>query len=199
MKKLIFNPFTKIAGTKALIIGLSIIILSALLCYPTNTHFDGVLDIHFSGANNIYIHLIEGITNLISIVFIFSLTVLIIVGAKFRFIDLLGTMSLSRAPLIIIPIFSLILPLQKMNDYFTYTYSKIGTPVEIGYWDIISFIVFSLIIIFVIIWTITLMYNAFRICMNVKGAKAVASFVTGLLLAEVLSKVVFYYFINPIS
>ena len=43
----LFNPFTFVAGLKALLLGLIIISLSAFICSLSNTHFDGVLDVYF--------------------------------------------------------------------------------------------------------------------------------------------------------
>ena len=42
----LFNPFRFVAGYKALLSGLVIILLSAFVGSLGNTHFDGVLDVH---------------------------------------------------------------------------------------------------------------------------------------------------------
>jgi uncharacterized membrane protein len=38
-----------------------------------------------------------------------------------------------------------------------------------------------------VIWMITLMYNAFTVSFNLKGTKAIAGFIGGLILAEIVS------------
>ena len=38
-------------------------------------------------------------------------------------------------------------------------------------------------------WTVVLMYKAYSVSCNIKGAKAIVSFIIGLIIAEVLSKV----------
>jgi hypothetical protein len=198
MKTNIFNPFTRIAGIKAFLAGFTGIILCGILCYLSKAHFDGVIDVHFGATGSIYLFLAEGLIVLASVVIIFSLTGLILVGTRFRFIDILGTMSLARLPMIIVPLFALILPPDRVTDYFLYTFLKIGNPVTIGSWDIASFVIMIIVMFFALIWTITLMYNAFRICMNTKGAKTVIAFIIALILAEALSKIVFYI-MNPIN
>jgi hypothetical protein len=52
--------------------------------------------------------------------------------------------------------------------------------------------VFGLVTLFMLactVWMVALMWKSFSHCCNVRGGKAVATFVIALLLAEVLSKV----------
>jgi len=42
----LFDPFRFIAGFKALLLGLAIILISVFVGSFSNTHFDGVLDVH---------------------------------------------------------------------------------------------------------------------------------------------------------
>lgn len=194
METWIFNPFKQIAGAKALLLGISGILLAGILCYMSGTHFDGVLDIHFSDSGNIYWFLAEGFIDLACIVAVFSLLGLLIAGLRFRFIDLLGTLSIARLPYFIVPLFAMLFSPQKITDYILYTLLNRGTPVTIGTWDIMSFIIIMLITLLVMIWSVALMYNAFRICMNIKGPKIVLSFIGGLILAEIFAKIIFMLF-----
>lgn len=194
MKNWIFNPFKHIAGTKALLAGMLGILLTGILCFISGTHLDGVIDVHFSNEGNIYWFLAEGFIDLTCIVLAFSLLGLMVAGLRFRFIDLLGTLSMARLPFLLVALIALIFPQEKVLDYFLYSYLKIGTPVTIGNWDIISFIITMLITLLVTIWSVALMYNAYRICMNIKGPKIVISFIGGLLLAEIFAKIIFILF-----
>ncbi len=45
-KNYLFNPFTYIAGWKALAIGWAIMLLTACMAYIGRTHFDGIIDVH---------------------------------------------------------------------------------------------------------------------------------------------------------
>jgi len=198
MKTNIFNPFTRIAGTKAFLAGFTGIILGGILCYLSKTHFDGVIDVHFGNTGTIFLYLAEGLIDVSCALLFFSFAGLIISGTRFRFIDILGTISFARLPLIIVPILALVLPHEKVIDYFLYTFFNQGEAVSITTWDIAGFIILSLVMMFVTIWSIALMYNAFRICTNTKVAKTVIAFVIALILAEVLSKIIFYI-MNPIN
>ena len=50
------------------------------------------------------------------------------------------------------------------------------------------FIVANVVIVLTLIWMVTLMYKAYAISCNLKGAKAIGSFIAGLIAAEVVSK-----------
>jgi len=55
--------------------------------------------------------------------------------------------------------------------------------------DAVIFLVAAIIDVLMIIWMIALMYKAYAVSCNLKGAKAIITFVIGLILAEIVSKV----------
>ena len=55
--------------------------------------------------------------------------------------------------------------------------------------DAVIFFASSLAIVICTIWMCVLMYQSFSICCNVRGKKAISTFIAALLLAEVLSKI----------
>lgn len=189
MKFSIFNPFNRIAGLRAFAIGLPIVLLASILGYLTHIHFDGVLDSHMSPEGTIYLFLAEGLIDLICLLMVFCISGIIISGFHFRFVDMLGTITLSRAPMILNPVAALLFPQQRMTDYLNYVYLNTGDPVTLTRMDIIGFIISVLVIMFVIIWVVALLFNAYKICVNKKGVKLVASFIISLIVAEVISKI----------
>ena len=56
----------------------------------------------------------------------------------------------------------------------------------------VTFIVLLILSLFIIIWNITLMYNAFKISCDVKGGKSAIAFIIALLVSEVISQLVIY-------
>jgi hypothetical protein len=194
MKKYIFNPFTRIAGIKAFLLGIIVVILTALICFFSHAHFDGVLDAHFSGNGNMFQYFKEGFIDLASVIIVFYILGLIVAGTRFRFIDMAGTMAFARIPVIFTPIFALVFSPEKFTHYMLYTFLHKGEPVTISTLDIFSFIITTLITILMVIWMIALMWNAFRICMNSNKPKIVVTFIIGIILAEVISKITLIYF-----
>jgi hypothetical protein len=199
MKFSVFNPFTHIAGMKAFAIGLLVILLSSVIGYLSHTHFDGAIDAHMSDYGNIYVYIIEGLIDFICLLVLFYIAGIIISGFHFRFIDLMGTIALSRAPMILIPLSAFAFPQGKITEYINYVIFQSGDPVALTAWDVIGFILSVFVMIFVIIWTIILLFNAYKICVNKKGAKLIISFIVALIISEVVSKLLIYIiFPNPI-
>jgi len=199
MKNWVFNPFNYIAGSKALLLGIAIITLSALLGYFSNNHFDGVIDIHIGAKAPFLVFLVEGLINLFCISLFLLIFSAIFLTLKFRIIDVVGTQAFARLPLIIVPIIGIFLPQGNIAEYIQYTFLKIGNPISISNFEIAGFIIYTIISLVSLAMMITWMYNAYRVSSNIKGAKIIISFIVSVLLAEILSKYllsVIYYFLN---
>jgi hypothetical protein len=87
----LFNPFRFIAGFKALLLGLSIILISALVGSLGNTHFDGVLDVHIGLEAPLWFFFAEGLIDWICIAIPLFFFGLIVSRSSFRMIDVFGT------------------------------------------------------------------------------------------------------------
>ncbi|MCK5823540.1 MAG: hypothetical protein KAG95_06025 [Bacteroidales bacterium] len=198
MKKAIFNPFTYIAGYKSLVIGLLIILLSSWLCYLTNTHFDGVINVHYGRASAYYVFLLEALIDLLSISLVLYIISIIFSKSSIRFIDLIGTQAFARIPLILTPLIGFSPTITNVPKYFIWKFLNLGDEINITNSDITLFVIFTLITIAVIIWTIVLMYNAFRVSSNLKGSKSVWLFILGIIISAIISQVVIYLIFPPI-
>jgi hypothetical protein len=74
----LFNPFRFIAGVKALLMGLAIILISASIGSLSNTHFDGVLDVQPGNEAPLWFFLAEGLIDwvcMVILLFFFGLIV----------------------------------------------------------------------------------------------------------------------------
>ncbi len=171
LNKVIYNPYLKIAGLKSFLIGLLGLFVTSYLAYKTGTHFNGLLNIDFAKDSNFLIYIIENSSQwfILSICFISS--GLILSKSKIRVIDIFGTTLFSRIPLIITPLFRTIPKFQSFAFQSPLMYV------------IISIYVFSLI------WTIILLYNAYRISCNLKNEKLIVSFIVCIILSEALTKI----------
>src|SRR5947209_3540108 len=91
LSRWLFDPFTYVAGTKALIIGVAGIVLASFLGSLSNTHFDGVLDAHTAAtANPSWSFFAEGIVDWICLAGSFLIVGRILSRTSFRTIDLAG-------------------------------------------------------------------------------------------------------------
>lgn len=178
----LFRPFVKIAGWKAFGLGLVFVVLTAVAGKCANVVFDGVLDVHF--ADNVsFVHsfLFLGI-DIASVVVCMYLAGLM-VSRNFRFIDILGTMTLSRAPIMLLAVFALFVKSPDTTEILR------NLMIVLNY---TSFLILTLVTIPVVVWFVALMYNAFAISVGVKGSKMVAAFIVALIVSVVLSKMLIY-------
>ncbi len=185
MKKWLFNPFIYIAGTKALIIGWAAMLGAAVIGYYSKTHFDGVLDAHSGHAAPMWFYFEDALVDWSLLVVIFYTAGSIFSRSSIRFIDVAGTFALARWVMIFVAIagFGVYMPGPNQPVSMEEMMKRVMTgPV----------IVCGLLSLALVVWMVALMYNAFTTSCNLKGGKAVWSFIIGLIIAEVLSKLILH-------
>ncbi len=186
--ELLFNPFKKIAGVHALLIGFAFVTLASVFSYHFNTHFNGVIDIKY-GESELPFQgfLLYSIINVISISLVLYITGIIISKSRIRLIDVIGTQTLARYPLVIAPFFNTSGLIERVTNNIMHKYLNYGEPEPISNLEIILFVFFIILTLIIIVWFISLMFNAYRVSCNLKGNTAVISFIIGLIIAEVIS------------
>ena len=169
------NPFRYVAGTRALVIGLAGMLLTAIIAWYSKTHFDGVLDAHFGMEAPLSLFIIEGVISWLCAVVCFYVAGMTLTRSSVRIVDIAGTIAFARLPMIFVALVGFFVS---------------GTPVNIE--DIhTSFIVAGVVGMLFTIWMVTWMYQAYIISSNLKGAKGIISFIVTLIVAEVVSKLLF--------
>ena len=183
---LLFNPFVYIAGAKALGLGLAAILLAGLVGSASNTHFDGVLDTHTGAEAPLWFFLAEGVIDWLCLSIVLWLAGKIISQSSFRAIDLFGTQALARWPSLFITVLTLATPYQRFGRELIEQLKR--GKFEFNSTDALIFFAVALAMIPFICWMVALMYKSFSVSCNVKGAKAIVTFIIGIVLAEILSK-----------
>jgi hypothetical protein len=186
----LFNPFRFVAGFQALLMGLAIILISGFIGSFSGTHFDGVLDVHTSAKASMWLFPAEGVINWICMVIPLFFFGLIVTRSSFRMIDVLGTQALARWPYLVVAIVMLPDANRRVIEYIMSKFTQTTPAAAISYIDVFVFGVAMILTIFMVVWMVALIYRAYVVSCNVKGAKAVVTFIVGLIVAEVLSKVV---------
>lgn len=177
MNTWLLRPFTYIAGSKALLAGWVMMLITSVVAYFSKTHFDGAIDAHV-GATMVpyFIYLLEALMAWGCLVLACYAAAAIFARTSFRLIDIAGTLALARAPLLFIALINFAMPA-------TVNPTAISPMV----------IVLALVCLPVFIWMLVLMYQAFSISVNLKGTKAVIIFIAALLVAEVVSKALMHF------
>jgi len=106
-----------------------------------------------------------------------------IISKGFRFIDILGTMTLAKAPYLILAIAGYFTVSPDINEIMKNPFIVFQS---------VSFIILTLLSVPVTIWTIILMFNALKTTCGVKGSKLAIAFIIALLISELISKIVIY-------
>ena len=159
----LINPFERVAGWKALIIGLCFMSLIAIIGKVNHLFFGRIFYV------TLYPHTFFQAFYTQIIVWGVLFIVMWIAGkifskSKIRVIDVAGTMALSRAPMLLI-VFLGFLP------FFSNGLSQI----------------FNLLCVILYIWMVGLMYNAYSVSCNLNGSRGILSFIGALIAAEIIS------------
>jgi hypothetical protein len=190
MKELLFNPFKRIAGVKALLAGLGVLFVSALLASLYGLRYDGAIDAHFvpNGQKVSFLtSIVEQLVNILCIsIFLYVST--LITGAKnTRPIDMVGTISLARFPYMFIPLLNIGSFFSRLSESILNISNEEDALAVLQDSNIIWLLVLSIPLIALVVWTIALFVNAYKVSTNLKGSKMVVSFIVGLLVAEIVS------------
>jgi len=180
---LTFNPFTRIAGWQALALGVVIMLLMAMAGTYANVYFDGAIDMHFTEKATLKDSLNCLGIDFISLVLTLSVAGLII-AKNFRLLDILGTVSLAKAPFLLLAIASMAVNAPNLEEIMKDPSSIFSS---------FSFVVLMVLTIPIMIWHIILLFNAFKVSTGAIGNKVVPAFIIALLVAEIISKILISY------
>jgi hypothetical protein len=180
MRKWLFNPFIYIAGAGALLMGWVFMTVTAVVGYYSLTHFDGPIDMHVGRAAPIQFYFIEQLVSWLCLTAAFFAAGKLFSHSRIRFIDVAGTMALARWPALVSAVigFGIDIP-SELNSLEKLTAAI--TPATI---------LFALLSCVMLIWMIALMYNAFVVSCHIKSSKATVVFIGGLIVAEIISKLI---------
>ena len=170
--KWLINPFERIAGWQALFCGFAAMAGTAVVSKINNVAFDGVLDVHSGATFSFSASFAMQVINFLALFLAMWLAGVCFSKTRLRAIDVAGTMSLARAPMLLLAIVCF-LPI---------------TPESL--FDIPRLVIFIFFYLFFIVWMIALMYNAYAVSCHLKGRRAVVTFIGALLVAEIISKTI---------
>jgi len=199
----LFQPFERVAGGLALVLGAVAIVLSAALASSAGLIHDGVLDLHFSAHLSFWTLLAQGLINWLSLSGLLLVAGSCLAPRSFRWIDLLGTQALARWPMLAATAYLSIPGLNtRIRELTEELMSKMPTdPSKVmassAYLlDAMWLTLISLPSLVFIAWMIWLMYHAYSISTDMKGSRAVFSFVAALVLASIFSKVLIIHLVG---
>ncbi|MDR2805510.1 MAG: hypothetical protein LBB85_07705 [Dysgonamonadaceae bacterium] len=178
--ELLYNPFTKIAGWKALVVGTVIVCATVVMGYYNHAYFS-VLQIKMALHPSLWQCFAIQATGLLSLILLMYLVSLFFVK-RVRLQDVAGMALLSRFPyLFLLPILFYFSPVLE---------SIVGTTQEnlsvedfnesISVSGYLMLLLFAALVLLLLGWNIVLLYHAFKVSTGIKGRK------TGILLAGII-------------
>ena len=195
---LIFNPFLYVAGARALFIGIAAILLAGWIGSWGNTHFDGVLDAHSGAPAPLWLFPSEGMIDWFCLGIVLLIAGRMISKTPFRTIDVLGTQAMARWPAVLLGLIALPPAVRRFGNYLLDQLLKPESKAELNVADAIIFSAVVAATIVVLCWMVALMYRAYSVSCNVKGGRAIGTFIAGILVAEILSKTALYWLLKLI-
>jgi len=176
--KWLINPFERIAGWQALVIGIIVMVLIAVIGKLNHVFFVGVLNVNPFTKMGFSTAFIMQVVDFLVLFFTMWLAGICFSKTKLRVVDVAGTMALARVPMLLFLIICF-LPIIPASPY-----------------DISRLIIFTLISIPFFIWMIALIYNAYTVSCHLKGSRAVLSFIGALLVGEIVSICIFIFLLS---
>ncbi|SDF22516.1 hypothetical protein [Cellulophaga baltica] len=197
MKTVLFNPFKKYQENYLFILGLAATLLGSYLGYFFNVRYDGVLDVHFANNTTSWQPALDNLSN-IAVLTILLLALGMYMNRKTRFIDILNITLISRIPFYLIPFFNVGGTMERINSEFLNTLLSEQIPdfSTLPLNSVLTLGIFALISLLFIIWSISLLFNGFKIATNAKSTVHIILFFTSIIIAEILSKLLITNLIN---
>jgi hypothetical protein len=187
----LFNPFIYIAGGRSLLLGIIAILAAGIIGSFSNSHFNGVLDMHTGAGAPLWVFLAEGPIAWLLLTIVLLVFGKIVSRTSFRMVDLLGTQAMARWPTVITVIVGWPKPIRdagkRFGEYILSAIANSSKPTPPAASDVVIFVATTLVAILMTIWFVVLAYKSYSVSCNIKGGKAIGTFIAGLLIAEILS------------
>ncbi|WP_462318014.1 hypothetical protein [Marinilabilia sp.] len=184
----LFNPFNEIAGSKALFWGLLAMLITGLIGYFSQTHFPDIISIKYIPVGlPLWYYFIQQLVIWLIPSIVFYLLALLGSSSSVRIIDFFGTQALARYPYVLAAITGFSGSMKRFGEYIIEIAVEQNQEASISSFDLIRYVVIIIVSLLLVVWLVGLMYNAFRISANLKGAKAVGLFIAGFVISFLLS------------
>ena len=188
----LLDPFIRIDGTRALLIGLSVIVASGPAAVLGGLHFDGLPDFTPTYGAPLWVPVRDGLVTWLVFSLLIGLAARVIAPRPVRFVDIAGPQALARFPLLVAALLCALPAMRRANAEMLATVAEGGSIVPPPVW---AFFVATFVGFFCGIWMLWLMWKGFSVACKLRGGRAVAVFaaifvaaqaVSGLLLARTL-------------
>lgn len=188
---LLINPFTYVAGWRALGWGLVVLAATIAVAVTGRIHYDGVMDLHVSPVTAPgWLYACQPVADWLVVALVFWLAGRVFSRSKQRGIDYFGTTAMARFPYLIAGI----LWMPALLGRFAEPLSKMAGTHEHILEELISlpglpwFIIGVLITLVLVAWLAVISYFALKESSGMRHTRALGVFLGAALVAEIVSK-----------
>lgn len=193
MKTFLFKPFEKYTESRLLLVGMVSLLVGTTLAFFFQTRFDGALDIHFSVNVSWKMVLVDLVVTLFSL-FVFLYLAGILLNGKTRAVDIVLTVLIARIPLYLTTLINIGGEVGKFGEKMKTAALK--NQLDFSAFTIVMLVVSIFVMLPLLVWSVALLWNGYKVSANAKGANAVLLFIGAIVLAEVASKIILYVIYN---
>lgn len=195
----LFNPFKFIAGSKSLVLGILIILATSCIGYFSNIHFPDLISIKPSPDFPIWYFIIQALSNWFVFSTILYLMALAASPSSVRIVDVFGTQAFARFPYLIVSFIGFSGSSNRFNKYMLSKATQSGEQINISTVDTVIAVSLIIISLLLLIWLVTLMYNAFKVSANLKGPKSIVLFIIAFIVSFFITNFISRYLITNFS
>lgn len=189
MIKNLLNPFY-LSEKKLLTLGVIALLIGLCIGFSLDTRFDGVIDLHFTENVQIFQLILDLLIAIIVTAIVLFLTGLFI-NKKTRIVDLLITVLIAKVPFYFLPIVNIGNKMFEISNKISNVINP-NSHLKLLPEEILFLTFSSLLSVLAIIWSIILLFNGFKTATNSKEIKHSIVFITGIVLSEIISKIIIY-------
>ena len=193
IRQWLFNPFIRVAGGQALVVGIGVILVTAVIASMGEVRLDGLLDLHTVRNVPLMFSIAEGLSNWLVISVLLTVAALAFGSSTVRVLDVAGTQAMARSPLLLGVLVSALPWVRNALDAQAESVLSGQPPEALG----AAFVGMAAVALS-IIWMVALMWKGFSVSTNMKGARAVTLFVVAVLVGEVLTNILAIRVLSPI-
>lgn len=189
MKTILFKPIDRFQESHVFIAGMVTLVLGTLIASFFNARFDGILDLHFGNPVSLSTVFFDNIINVFSL-FIPLFILGKVINVHTRIIDILNTVLISRIPYFILPFFNIKGLVTKSSEELLRLVERSMALDQISGFTYFIMTFFAVLSMAAMVWSIVLLFNGFKISVNLKNKMHIIWFGVSILCAEILSKLI---------
>lgn len=189
---LLVNPFTRLAGTPGLVLGLLVVAATVAIGVVGKVHFDGIMDVHVGATGAPWLFACEALVDWLIVALLFLVAGLIWGSKPHSVVDYFGMSALGRFPFLLVGLVwsqQVLGPLVAQLGKVVLS-GEAASPNALGQLPGMPLIIIgSLLTMAIMLWGLFLNFFALREASGMPTQRAIGAYIGVILVGEILSKI----------